>query len=394
LKLASTDDDYFAVDLASGDTLNATVTHLESYGTVELSIIDPSGSTTPGKAIKPFASEQIERAAVNAQGTGTHYVRVSASDEVALKYNLTINTSAAKILPVTPVLSGETFTFDSIDTGQWYHRDVPSPEELDRAVDFERIGIKPERPGRDLAVTVDVTGEVPEGVSEPSGESVMGDQYLEIQPGEEYTGATSVEATVPLTAIQESGVAPGDLRILHLRTGESGNRWRTLSTSVEDSDGERVSIRATSKGGGVYAVSTVSNEIYDLFVENKATYNDHLSKAPSFVSKLAGSRINVDVDTQRDGSETVGVVLEGKRVQRIERGGLEDPELVVETSESALRTINTADRPAEAAGTALREDRISYHGVGLVNTVKYTGIKIAVGGLELLGDTFGIGPFG
>ena len=93
LKLAGNDADYFSVGLDENETLNATMTHLESAGDVSLSVIGPSGATTTGTDPRPAigrSATRIKQANVTAQQSGTYYVKVSGSLRTALKYNLTI----------------------------------------------------------------------------------------------------------------------------------------------------------------------------------------------------------------------------------------------------------------------------------------------------------------
>lgn len=399
LKLANGDADYFAVNLAPGDWLNATVTHLESGGRVELAVIDPTGSamvgTDPRGGFQTYTTK-LKRVTLTAGQSGTHYVKVSGSADVALKYNLTIETGASKTGTVlTPIAGGNRFEFEGLETGQWFTRDVPTPEEIARAGMFAEIGFKPDVPVDDLGVQVAVRDELPDGVPSLERAALLGEQFLTVDANREFDGETRITARVSRDRLREHEAGADDLVIFRHSGAETDGEWERLKTTVVAKGEGSVVVEATAEGMSVFAVGLVSDAIYDLVESNRAVYNRNVDRVPGVLRGLfAGERITLVVSRENRADERVGIVLEGERIQSVREGGLEDPTLVVRTSESTIEEIRTAEAPTEEALEALSNGGISYHGVGLVNGVKYTGVKIAVGVMEFVGDTLGVGPFG
>jgi len=400
LKLASGDADFFAVDLAKGDELNVSVTHLESAGEVRLAVIDPGGShtiaTDPRPQVKTYTT-RLERATLTATQAGTYYLKVSGTTDVALKYNLSVTTRTDATQPVVtpiPVPGGDRFEFEGLQTGRWFTRDVPTPEDIARAGMFEEIGLNPDAPIDRLGVRMAVRTELPDGVPALERTSVIGGQYLHVDPQGSYSGTTKVRVRVSRDRLRSADASADSLAVFRHSGADTDGGWERLETTVAEKGENAVVLEAVADGMSVFAVGTVKDTIYDLIAANKGVYNENAEKVPGvFASLFGGERINLEVAREGDGRERIGVAMEGNRIQTVRKGGIDDATLVVETSESTVRTVKNAEQPREEAIAALDDGEISYHGVGIVNTVKFTGVKIAVGVMDFVGETLGIGPF-
>ena len=275
LKLAAGDVDYFAVDLGSGDGLNATVTHLESSGDVNLSLVAPDGSITygsdlnaPGRQFGQTSGERKLRATLSASSSGRYYVKVNGSQRTALKYNLTINTTADG----SPFGDGtDDGVFDDgdgndfeIDTSGWNERRLITEaelEELERAIIFEEIGVKPEGPtesGPEPGPVVSVHGQAEPPESVPPLEQSLGSgdesQYLVVDHDESLEGSAQVRVSVEKETLEANGVESAEVSLFRHSTEGDGGGWEKVATDAVEEDEETVTYLGESDGLSVFSV--------------------------------------------------------------------------------------------------------------------------------------------
>lgn len=115
----------------------------------------------------------------------------------------------------------------------------------------------------------------------------------------------------------------------------------------------------------------------------KEQYNkQHSEDVPGLIKSLAGDeRVNLNISTEK-GPAVYGFVMDGMKMSRVEKGGIEDPTLIVYTSEETLKAIAEADNPRDRAVQALRDDEIRHETVGFFRSVKY-GVMTTL--IELFG---------
>jgi len=86
LRIQNGEDDYFAVQLDRGQTLNATTVFDDSTGDLDLWVEDPSGNTmTSSRSVS-----DDETVLATAQQSGTHYVRVEGYRGATAPYDLSL----------------------------------------------------------------------------------------------------------------------------------------------------------------------------------------------------------------------------------------------------------------------------------------------------------------
>jgi len=82
LTVNDTDEDYFAVSAAPGDTVSANLT---ADGDSNLTVLGPNGSVLASSASTSVATSVTEN--------DTHYVRVAAANDASVQYDITVNTT-------------------------------------------------------------------------------------------------------------------------------------------------------------------------------------------------------------------------------------------------------------------------------------------------------------
>lgn len=98
-------------------------------------------------------------------------------------------------------------------------------------------------------------------------------------------------------------------------------------------------------------------------------------------------KVNVHV-LLPDGQETVyGVVTKDKTVQSIAPGGVEKPALNVYVDEATVEAIESAKNPLPVLLKAMKEKKIRYKAVGLVNKVKFAFLSISANVAGLFAPT-------
>lgn len=124
-------------------------------------------------------------------------------------------------------------------------------------------------------------------------------------------------------------------------------------------------------------------ENVDALVE---TYNNHSDQLPpAIASVIGGERINANISVD-DGHVVYGIVMDGKKIDRVEDGGIDNPTLRVYTSADTIDAITSADNPRQRAVAAFNSDEIEYEAVGFVNKIKFGVMSIM---MQLFGSAAG-----
>lgn len=263
LSIAGTDEDYFAINLQPGETLNATLTHKRTPATINLSIVTPDGDaavSSTGASGQGIGQQNTKPHVVNytAQDTGTHYVRVNATRDAALYYNLTVVTELAPGPTRPDWMPEKRYKIEDLEVDTWHERDVPTPEEIAKAAMIEEIGINPDTPtpGEDFEMTVRTGLEVPRTV--PLLEERLGTTgltYMEVEHSEEFDGQARVRGSVDRATLAENDAGPDDISV-HRHPGPgTGDGWRALETKVVEESEEKVKVEAVSDGLSVFAIA-------------------------------------------------------------------------------------------------------------------------------------------
>jgi hypothetical protein len=105
---------------------------------------------------------------------------------------------------------------------------------------------------------------------------------------------------------------------------------------------------------------------------------------PGIAGRLFGNeRINLYVDLNDGTRETITILTKKKIFISLEKGELENPTLIVYTTEQTLRELQNSENILQTFETYLKNGDISYQALGI-------GKKIKFGFLKILGKVFGL----
>lgn len=120
-----------------------------------------------------------------------------------------------------------------------------------------------------------------------------------------------------------------------------------------------------------------------------AAYNANLDRVPGVArGQLSDQRIDVGIATP-GGERRFAVTTDADgRITEFSETAAEDPTLRVETSESTICDVVTANDPPTAFADAYDTGEIDVSGVGIVNSVKIGAVKVGVGVARWLSGLF------
>lgn len=108
-------------------------------------------------------------------------------------------------------------------------------------------------------------------------------------------------------------------------------------------------------------------------------WNQRADAVPRPIQVLIGDeRINLNI-TAENGSVTLGVVMDGVKIDRIQREPLADPTLSITMDVETLAAIASAENPGRRAVKALQEGEIRYEAHGLGNRIIFGGLSLFIG---------------
>lgn len=104
--------------------------------------------------------------------------------------------------------------------------------------------------------------------------------------------------------------------------------------------------------------------------EYREKINQYSDQMPDFLASIIGDQtINVRIDTNSS-RETVGIKMNGTRVQEVKPEGYENSTLEVNTNKQQIRNITSSENPVQALNTKLKNGDIEYDSEGYVNTIR------------------------
>lgn len=120
--------------------------------------------------------------------------------------------------------------------------------------------------------------------------------------------------------------------------------------------------------------------------ELKSEYNSQTEKVPDFLGNVVGGE-TINVEINRSGNmETLGVKMEGIRIEEIKNSSYADNTMRVQTDSKTIKTVISSDKPFEQVEKELEQNDINYSSKTLGGKIK---LKI-FSGLENLAETFGL----
>ena len=109
------------------------------------------------------------------------------------------------------------------------------------------------------------------------------------------------------------------------------------------------------------------------------TYNQNVDRAPAIArGQFAGERIDVRLEASDGERRFTAITAADGQIISLREEAATDPTLRVETSESTVCDVVTADSPKRAFLDAYDGGEIDVSGVGVVNSVKASVVKIGV----------------
>ena len=102
-------------------------------------------------------------------------------------------------------------------------------------------------------------------------------------------------------------------------------------------------------------------ELKPHYQHNISVANHQLQEVPEILRELLlNERIQGEIITSTGGKEIIGMELSQKGVEKIFRGKIENPTLLVQLDEATVIAILQADNPVETAAEALQQNKITY----------------------------------
>lgn len=143
-----------------------------------------------------------------------------------------------------------------------------------------------------------------------------------------------------------------------------------LATLLVSATGTALTLR-----GHEVNVADIDQQKIDEAVE---TYNSQYTKqVPGLVKALVkDEQVNVHINmTHTDDADAVtyGVSMDGMKIDRVKKGGLDEPTLKVYTSTDTVQAIAEAENPRKRAVKALKKGEIRHESVGF-----FRGLKLGI----------------
>jgi hypothetical protein len=118
--------------------------------------------------------------------------------------------------------------------------------------------------------------------------------------------------------------------------------------------------------------------------QTKDDYNNNIEKIPGFIRKLIGTeRINCYIETAGGEEVVLSAVTEKGMIEELELEELEEPTMIVHTSEATIEAILEAEDPVARLKQALKDDELTYEAQGFGKKLKwgFNRVLLAVSGL-------------
>jgi len=100
-------------------------------------------------------------------------------------------------------------------------------------------------------------------------------------------------------------------------------------------------------------------------------YNNDISNAPGPLKSLVGNeRVDINITLNNGSVYEVGFETENAKIVRTVPGGIEDPTITVDTTESAINSIKSSSDPVGAFETAMKYGQVDIQGHTLTTRAK------------------------
>jgi hypothetical protein len=104
----------------------------------------------------------------------------------------------------------------------------------------------------------------------------------------------------------------------------------------------------------------------------KEDYNSNIENIPGFVRKLIGTeRINCYVETEGGDEVILSAITEKGMIEELKLEELEEPTMIVHTSEATIEAILEAEDPVAMLKQALKNDELTYKAQGFTKKLKW-----------------------
>jgi hypothetical protein len=104
----------------------------------------------------------------------------------------------------------------------------------------------------------------------------------------------------------------------------------------------------------------------------KDNYNDNIDKVPGFVKRILGSeRINALVLLENGDQLNISLVTKKAAIESLDYGMLENPTLIIRTTEKTIMDIIAADNPGKRFKEALNNKEITYEAQTFFKKIKW-----------------------
>lgn len=120
--------------------------------------------------------------------------------------------------------------------------------------------------------------------------------------------------------------------------------------------------------------------------ELKEKYNNQTDQVPDFVSNIVGGEtVNIEINRSTE-EETIGIAMEGVKVDEIRKGGYEDNTMIVETDWKTVEKVRESEQPLDQVQKEIESDDIEYKSTTFVGSLKI----IAMNSLRNMKNVLGL----
>jgi hypothetical protein len=111
----------------------------------------------------------------------------------------------------------------------------------------------------------------------------------------------------------------------------------------------------------------------------KDDYNNNIDKIPKFVKRLIGTeRINCYIETE-EGEITFYAMTKKGMIEELEEGELDDPTLIVRTSDATIEAIMEAEDPVARLKKAMKDKELTYEAQSFGKKLKWGFNRMLMG---------------
>jgi hypothetical protein len=243
---------------------------------------------------------------------GTYLARVEVVDRAGNSANASVLVDVGNRTvegSVVAVGFSHRESFEDLEAGQWYPRDVPTPEELYRRIAGARIALNPDEPIPRLDLAFAIVDDRPGRVA-PLPQVLTaeeGSPYFFVAHTQPYAGRTRLDFTVSGDMLETLDVPPAAVRLYR----HTGTDWRAVETRRLAATDTGVRYRGEFSGLSLFAVGQAELVSVDIKPGNDADPDPINPERPGSVPVVihtteASDASTLDVSSLRFGApETV-----------------------------------------------------------------------------------------